>query len=62
MNLAALTTKELAQRLDTIEDMGNGEPGEHRAIRLELERRDVLDAEQHMALVALIGELIDPTL
>ena len=40
MNLAALTTKELAQRLDTIEDMGDGKPGEHRAIKLELERRD----------------------
>jgi hypothetical protein len=62
MNLAALTTKELAQRLDTIEDMGNGAPGEHRAIKLELERRDVFDAEQHIALVALIGVLIDPAL
>jgi hypothetical protein len=62
MNIYDLTTKALANRRDQIEDMGNGVPGEHRAIKLELERRDVFDAEQHMAFVALIGELIDPTL
>jgi hypothetical protein len=61
MNLAAFTTIELAQRLDTIEDIGNGKPGEHRAIRLELERRNKFDAERHMALVAMIGAVIDPT-
>ena len=39
MNLYDMTTKALANRRDQIEDMGDGKPGEHRSIVLELERR-----------------------